>query len=57
MMVHNVRGRFGKVNGTIDLDEEDHARSYFEVDVDLASLNTREEQRDTHLRSLDFLDV
>ena len=41
MVVHNVRGRFGKVNGTIDPDEEDHTPSSIEVDVDLASLNTR----------------
>lgn len=57
MMVHNVRGRFGRVSGTIDLDEEDPTRSSVEVEVDIASLDTREPQRDNHLRSPDFLEV
>lgn len=57
MMVHNVRGRFGKVSGTIDLDEDDLTRSSVEVEIDVASLDTREQQRDAHLLSPDFLDV
>jgi polyisoprenoid-binding protein YceI len=57
MMVHNVRGRFGKVSGTIDLDENDPTRSSIQVEVDIASLDTRESRRDDHLRSADFLEV
>ena len=57
MMVASVRGRFGKVSGTMVLDEEDPTRSSIEITVDTASLDTREQQRDGHLRSADFLDV
>lgn len=57
MMVAKVKGRFGKVSGTIDLNEEDLTRSSIEVAVDIASLDTRESQRDAHLLSADFLDV
>jgi polyisoprenoid-binding protein YceI len=57
MMVAKVKGRFGNVSGTINLDEENPTRSSVEVEVDTASIDTREPQRDTHLRSPDFLDV
>ncbi|MDA0987977.1 MAG: YceI family protein [Chloroflexi bacterium] len=57
MIVAKVKGRFGKVSGTIDLDEEDPTRSSIEVEVDIASLDTREQQRDAHLLSADFLEV
>ena len=50
LMVHNVRGRFGKVKAsTIDLDEENPTRSSIEVEIDVASIDTREPKRDAHL--------
>lgn len=52
-----VKGHFEGVSGTIRLDDADPARSSVEVEIDPASLNTREGRRDTHLRSADFLDV
>src|SRR5690606_41615720 len=57
MMVTTVRGRFGQVSGTIELDEEDLTRSSAEVTIPVASIDTREEQRDAHLRSADFFDA
>lgn len=57
MMVHNVRGRFGTVTGSVELDEADPTRSTVEVEMDVASLDTREPKRDDHLRSADFLEV
>jgi polyisoprenoid-binding protein YceI len=57
MMLSNVRGEFTKVSGTIKLDAQNPANSAVEVTVDVSSINTRDAQRDTHLKSADFLDV
>jgi polyisoprenoid-binding protein YceI len=56
MMITTVRGRFGAVTGTIQLDEEDPTRSTADVSIDAATIDTRVAQRDAHLRSADFLD-
>jgi polyisoprenoid-binding protein YceI len=52
-----VKGRIADVKGTITLDEADLNRSTVEVELGAASIDTRNEQRDGHLRSPDFLDV
>jgi polyisoprenoid-binding protein YceI len=52
-----VKGHFAKVGGTLVLDEQDVTKSRVEASIDAVSLNTREPQRDTHLKSADFLDV
>ncbi len=57
LMVSTVRGEFGKVSGTVNLDEQDPSKSSLEATVDTASINTRVEKRDQHLKSPDFLDV
>lgn len=57
MMISTVKGRFGSISGTIELDDEDITRSSVSVDIDAASVDTRAEQRDAHLRSADFFDV
>jgi len=57
MMVSNVRGEFEKFSGTIDFDENDIANSKIDVTIDAASIQTRDDRRDTHLRSADFLNV
>ena len=57
MMITTVRGRIAALRGTIDLDEADPSASSVEVEFDAASIDTRAEQRDEHLRSADFLDV
>jgi polyisoprenoid-binding protein YceI len=56
MMIAKVRGRFATFNGTLTV-AEDPLQSAVEVEVDLASIDTRDEQRDGHLRSPDFFDV
>jgi polyisoprenoid-binding protein YceI len=56
MMIAKVRGRFATFNGTLTV-AEDPLQSTVEVEVDLASIDTRDEQRDGHLRSPDFFDV
>ena len=57
LMISNVRGEFSKLSGTVILDPADPTRSTVEVSADASSINTREPQRDEHLRSADFLDV
>ena len=57
MMVSTVKGRFSTLSGVIKLDETDMTRSSVEVTIDAASIDTRDPQRDEHLRSPDFLDV
>ena len=57
MMITTVKGRLSDVKGTIVLDEAEPARSSVTVEFNAASIDTRVEQRDQHLRSADFLDV
>src|SRR5712672_2573361 len=57
LMISNVRGEFGKVCGNVVLDPSDLTKSTVEVSVDTATIDTREPQRDEHLRSADFFDV
>jgi polyisoprenoid-binding protein YceI len=57
MMITNVRGRFEKFNGMVDFNQQDPAASKVEVTIEANSLNTRDAQRDAHLRSPDFLDA
>jgi polyisoprenoid-binding protein YceI len=57
MMVSTTKGRFGGVSGAIVIDEQDPTRSHATVEIDAASVDTREERRDAHLRSADFFNV
>ena len=56
-MISTVKGRFGDVSGTIQVDGNDPAKTVVDVTINVASIDTREPQRDTHLRSADFFDV
>jgi polyisoprenoid-binding protein YceI len=57
MMFTTVRGRFTKLEGTIEVDDEQPTRSRVEVTIDADSIDTGSADRDKHLRSADFLDV
>jgi polyisoprenoid-binding protein YceI len=57
MVVSKTRGRFNKWSGQLRFDAENPAASSVEVNIDPASLDTGDAQRDTHLRSPDFFDV
>ena len=57
MMIANVHGQFENVTGTVDFNEADPARSSVDVQIEVASLTTRDEKRDAHLRSADFFDA
>ena len=57
MMIANVKGQFPKVSGVLTLDESDLTRSHVDAVIEAASIETRDAQRDTHLKSEDFLHV
>jgi polyisoprenoid-binding protein YceI len=57
MMISNVKGRFAIVSGVLNLDETDVTRSSVTATIDAASIDTRDAQRDAHLKSPDFFDV
>jgi len=52
-----VTGRFADVAGTITLDEQDPGTARATVTIGAASVDTRNERRDTHLRTADFFHV
>ncbi|MGO8872568.1 MAG: YceI family protein [Acidimicrobiales bacterium] len=56
MAVSKVRGRFSEFEGTLEL-AEDPADSKATVTIDAASVDTRDENRDAHLRTNDFFDA
>jgi polyisoprenoid-binding protein YceI len=57
MMISNVKGQFTGITGVLTLDEADVTNSRIEASIDAASIQTREAQRDAHLKSADFFDV
>jgi len=57
MMISNVKGYFAKVSGTLTLNESELANSHVEAVIEAGSLETRDAQRDAHLKSEDFLHV
>jgi polyisoprenoid-binding protein YceI len=56
-MVTNVRGEFSGVTGTVVFDAGNPANSKVEAAIDATTIQTREPQRDQHLKSADFFDV
>jgi polyisoprenoid-binding protein YceI len=56
-MVAKVRGTFDEFEATAHLDAEDPTKSTVKVVIQAASVDTRNEQRDAHLRSNDFFDM
>jgi polyisoprenoid-binding protein YceI len=57
MMIANVKGQFSKVSGMLVRDESDPANDRVEATIEAASIHTRDEQRDAHLKSADFFHV
>ncbi|MCX8997585.1 YceI family protein [Rhizobiaceae bacterium BDR2-2] len=53
----NAHGTFKSVAGEISFDKEDVTKSSITLTIDAASIDTNHEQRDTHLKSPDFLNV
>ena len=57
LMIANVRGEFSKVTGTVTVDPAHPESATVTAEIDVNSINTREPDRDKHLRSADFLDA
>jgi polyisoprenoid-binding protein YceI len=57
LAVSVVRGRFNKFEGHFESPDDDFTKARGEVKVEVASLESRSDQRDTHLRSADFFDA
>ncbi len=56
-MIAKVRGAFNEVGGTATIDGANPSASSLEVTIQAASIDTRDANRDAHLRSADFFDV
>lgn len=57
LMISRVKGQFTDVEGTLRVADDDVSTAELEVEIDAASIDTRVDQRDEHLRSADFLDA
>ena len=57
LMITTVKGRFTDVKGTVVTDDANPSAGSVEVTIGAASIDTREPQRDAHLRSADFFDT
>ena len=57
MMITKVRGSFEKLDGIVELDEQHPENTQVEINIETASVNTRDEKRDAHLRSADFFNA
>jgi polyisoprenoid-binding protein YceI len=57
LMISSVKGAFGDVQGTVSVDDSDARTVLVNVTIQVASIDTRQEQRDAHLRSADFFDA
>src|SRR5205807_313672 len=56
-MVATVRGAFKVYSGEVHLDEEHPENSWAKVEIDVASVDTGNADRDAHLRTPDFFDI
>jgi len=57
MMLAKVRGRFTGVSGSFAVPQDGTLPTEIAAQIDATSIDTRDEQRDAHLKSADFLDV
>jgi len=57
LMIAKVHGSFTRFSGQILFDAQNPAASTVEAEIDVASIETRDAQRDGHLKSPDFFDV
>ena len=57
MMIAKVHGGFEKMSGVLSYDPKNPTATMVEVNIEVASINTRDTARDTHLKSAEFFDA
>lgn len=57
LVISTLTGHFDSFNATIDAENEDFSDAVIKFDAEIASINTKNEQRDQHLKSADFFDA
>src|SRR5581483_9724491 len=57
LMIATVKGQFKIIRGQLHIDEQNPANSWVEAEADVASIDTRDTNRDAHLRSPDFFEA
>ena len=57
LVISNVRGEFQKLSGVVKIDDKDVTKSSVEATIDTTSIDTRNPDRDKHLKSPDFFEV
>ncbi len=57
MMISTVTGEFTKFDASLETEDEDIKAGKVKFSADISSINTKNEQRDGHLKSADFFDA
>ena len=57
MMISKVRGGFGDFDATVIVDDATNLPTELDATIDVASIDTKTADRDTHLKSADFFDA
>lgn len=57
LVISTVRGNFDNFDATIESNKEDFSDAIIKFEADVNSINTKNEQRDAHLKSADFFDA
>ena len=57
LMISNLKGQFTSVSGTLRLHEADLTQASVEAAIEIASIHTRDADRDAHLKGPDFFDA
>lgn len=57
MMISKVRGQFEAFDGSVNFDAENPENTTIDIQIDVTSINTKDGDRDGHLKSADFFDV
>ncbi|MCC6928294.1 MAG: polyisoprenoid-binding protein [Gemmatimonadaceae bacterium] len=57
MMVATAKGHFSDVKGTVEFDGQNLATASVDVEIAVNSIDTKQTDRDNHLKSADFFDV
>lgn len=57
LVVSTVTGQFNKFEGTVESDKPDFTDAKIKFEAEVNSIDTKNEQRDNHLKSADFFDA